>query len=259
MKLEALPAFSDNYIWRLHDGRQAIVVDPGDAAPVQAALDAQGLALDGILVTHHDVGGLGRLRPGLHHADGTGGQVCSPALKNITTPFVDLKDGDSGTLMGLTFEVLDVTGHTAGQIACVHRPSDGTAPVLFCSDTLFSGACGHLFEGRPAQMHDSLARLAALPGATRVYCAHEYTASNLSVAVAVGPANAELAAAVPRCQALRAAGQPTLPSSIAFERAINPFKRCDVVAVIQSATQRGAADTSGPAVLGVLREWKNNF
>ena len=262
MKLEALPAFSDNYIWMLHDGRQAIVVDPGDATPVQAALEAQGLALAGILVTHHHddhVGGLAALRPRLHHPDGSEGRVYGPARENIPRPFVALNNGDSVTVMGLKFEVLDVPGHTAGHIAYLHSPSDGTAPILFCGDTLFSGGCGRLFEGTPAQMHHSLAKLAALPGTTRVCCAHEYTASNLRFAVAVEPANAELAAAVLRCQALRAAGQPTLPSSIAFERAINPFMRCDVAAVIQSAAQRGAADTSGPAVLGALREWKNQF
>ena len=256
MKLDALPAFSDNYIWMLHDGQQAIVVDPGDAAPVQAALDAQGLALSGILVTHHHpdhVGGLAALRPRLQ------GPVYAPARETIPGPIVPLNGGDSVTVMGLAFDVIDVPGHTAGHIAYVHRPLDGSAPILFCGDTLFSGGCGRLFEGTPAQMHHSLSLLAALPGDTRVCCAHEYTASNLRFAAAVEPRSAAVADAVAQCQSLRAQGLPTLPSTIAFERAINPFMRCDAPAVIESALLHGAADTGGPAVLGALREWKNQF
>lgn len=259
MNLSALPAFSDNYIWMLHDGRQAIVVDPGDAAPVRAALEAQGLALAGILVTHHHpdhVGGVDALRPRL-----AGGQarVWGPAREAIPQPFTPLADGDTVSVMGLTLQVIDVPGHTAGHIAYFLPGVDGSAPVLFCGDTLFSGGCGRLFEGTPAQMHASLGRLAALPGATRVCCAHEYTESNLRFAAAVEPDSADLAAYIARCRALRADGLPTLPSTIAQERAINPFMRCDAAAVIAAARARGAADDGGAAVLGTLREWKNQF
>ena len=260
MKLVALPAFSDNYIWMLHDGHQAIVVDPGDAAPVIAALDDQGLTLAGILVTHHHpdhVGGLAALRPRLQ------GPVFGPARETIPTPFEPLHDGAVISLLGLDFEVIDVPGHTAGHIAYFHAPASSAGeaepPVLFCGDTLFSAGCGRLFEGTPAQMHQSLSRLAALPGDTRVCCAHEYTESNLRFAAAVEPANADVAEAVAACRALRAQGLATLPSTILRERSINPFMRCDVAAVVDSAVQQGAADRSGPAVLGALREWKNNF
>jgi hydroxyacylglutathione hydrolase len=256
MKLIALPAFTDNYIWMLHDDRQAIVVDPGDAAPVAAALDAQGLALAAILVTHHHpdhVGGVSALRPRLQ------GPVYGPAREAIPQPFVPLADGEHVDVLGLRLQVIDVPGHTAGHIAYFLPATDGQAPVLFCGDTLFSGGCGRLFEGTPAQMHQSLGRLSALPGDTRVCCAHEYTESNLKFATAVEPANAALARYTVACRALRADGLPTLPSTIAQERAINPFMRCDAPDVITAAQTRGAADHSGPAVLGALREWKNSF
>ena len=256
MKLAALPAFSDNYIWMLHDDHQAIVVDPGDAAPVQAALDAQGLALAAILVTHHHpdhVGGLDALRPRLR------GLVHGPAKEAIPGPIVPLGGGDVITVMGLDFDVIDVPGHTAGHIAYVHRPTDGGAPILFCGDTLFSGGCGRLFEGTPAQMHQSLSTLAALPDDTQVCCAHEYTESNLRFAAAVEPDSPAVADALAHCRSLRAQGLATLPSSIAFERSVNPFMRCAAPDVIASAVQHGAADQSGPAVLGALREWKNTF
>ena len=259
MNLTALPAFSDNYIWLLHDDRQAIVIDPGDAAPVAAALDTLGLTLMAILVTHHHpdhVGGVAALRPRLL---ASAGRVWGPAGEKIPLPCMPLNGGDSVEVMGLHFQVIDVPGHTAGHIAYFLPAGEGREPILFCGDTLFSGGCGRLFEGTPTQMHQSLGRLAALPGDTRVCCAHEYTESNLRFAAAVEPHSTDLAAYTAHCRALRAQGRPTLPSTIAQERAINPFMRCDTAAVIAAARQRGAADDSGGAVLGALREWKNNF
>ena len=267
MKLVALPAFSDNYIWMLHDGRQALVVDPGDAAPVLQALDAQGLTLAAILVTHHHsdhVDGVAGLRQRLT------GLVYGPAHETIPGPFEPLDDGARITVLGLDFEVIDVPGHTAGHIAYfanfhaaaalapLHQDEDNR-PILFCGDTLFSAGCGRLFEGTPAQMHHSLSRLAALPGPTRVCCGHEYTESNLRFAAAVEPDNAEITAAITHCRSLRAQGLPTLPSTIAHELAINPFMRCDVAGVIRATSALGAATPGGAAVLGALREWKNNF
>ncbi len=262
MNLIALPAFTDNYIWMLHDGRRAIVVDPGESVPVQQALDAAGLALAGLLITHHHAdhtGGIDALRDRLpedHLA------VWGPAGESIPRPFVPLQQGDGFGVLGSHANVLDVPGHTAGHIAYFMPAPDaerGDAPILFCGDTLFSAGCGRLFEGTAAQMHASLAKLAALPDATRVCCAHEYTLSNLRFAAAVEPGNAALAAHARHCATLRAGGQPTLPSTIALERAINPFMRCDQPAVIEAARRQGAVNDSPPAVLAALREWKNHF
>ena len=256
MNLLALPAFADNYIWMLHDGQQALVVDPGDAEPVERALDDLGLALVAILVTHHHndhVGGLARLQPRLQ------GPVFGPARENIPGPHERVEGGQSVQALGLAFDVIDVPGHTAGHIAYVHRPTDGTSPLLFCGDTLFSGGCGRLFEGTPAQMHQSLSALAALPSDTRVCCAHEYTLSNLRFARAVEPRNTELADYAARCETLREAHLPTLPGSIGQERLINPFLRCDQPDVVAAARQHGAVSDSAVDVFASLRQWKNDF
>ena len=256
MKLVALPAFTDNYIWMLHDGRQALVVDPGDAAPVQEALAAQHLVLTGILVTHHHadhVGGVAALMPQLE------GPVWGPAGETMPVPVTRMHQGGQACWQGLCFEVLDVPGHTSGHIAYFLAASGAEAPLLFCGDTLFSGGCGRLFEGTPKQMHDSLNRLSALPGNTRVCCAHEYTLSNLRFAQAVEPANPALAAYVEHCQTLRREGQPTLPSTIATEQAINPFLRSEQPAVMASARQHDASVHDPLSAFAALREWKNVF
>lgn len=257
MKLLPLPAFSDNYLWLVHDGRDALVVDPGDAAPVREALERAQLTLRSILVTHHHpdhVGGVAEL------VRATGATVWGPALEKMPVPVTPLRGGDTVQTLGLTFEVIDVPGHTAGHIAFYCAAMDG-APLLFCGDTLFSGGCGRLFEGTPAQMHASLARLAALPGSTRVCCAHEYTLSNLAFARAVEPDNAALARYLDACRQLRAAGQPTLPSSIATEQAINPFLRTDQAAVARAAQTHDAGTVASDpvSVLASLRQWKNTF
>jgi len=258
MNLLPLPALTDNYIWMLHDGHQAIVVDPGEAPPVMRVLQQLGLQLQAILVTHHHgdhVGGVDALR------NATGATVHGPARERIPQPAVPLAHGDTVTALGLRFDVMDVPGHTAGHIAFFCADMDA-APLLFCGDTLFSGGCGRLFEGTPAQMLQSLESLATLPGNTRVCCTHEYTLSNLRFARAVEPANAALIGYQDRCEALRASDQPTLPSSIALEREINPFLRVRVPAVAQSAREHEpqiSDEEDAVAVLAALREWKNNF
>jgi hydroxyacylglutathione hydrolase len=255
MNLLALPAFADNYIWMLHDGRLAAVVDPGDDAPVQEALDRLGLELAAILVTHHHadhVGGVDALRARLR------GPVYGPAREAIPEPFQGVRDGDEIALAGTRWRVLEVPGHTAGHIAYVQQDT-ATQPLLFCGDTLFSAGCGRLFEGTAAQMQASLARLAALPDDTRVCCTHEYTLANLCFAAAVEPGNAERAAYERRCRAWREAGRPTLPSSLGLEKAVNPFLRCTVPEVVASARAQGAASAAALDVFATLREWKNRF
>ena len=258
LKLLPIPAFSDNYFWLLHDDHQALVVDPGDAAPVLDILQAHGLKLQTILVTHHHadhVGGLQEL------VEATGAHVLGPATEALDHPMDRLSQGDSATAMGIKFEVLDVPGHTAGHIAFFAPATSALldTPVLFCGDTLFSGGCGRLFEGTPAQMLASLDRLASLPGPTRVCCAHEYTLSNLRFALAVEPGNPDLQAYEAHCQALRQQGVPTLPSTIGRERAINPFLRSRTATVQESVVQHAGCEAHDVTVFAALREWKNQF
>lgn len=251
----AVPAFADNYLWLIHDGLHAVAVDPGDAAPILAALDAHRLSLVAILLTHH-------------HADHVGGVAAllerhpvpvfgprTEAIAGVTHP---LGEGEVVTLpeLALQFSVLDVPGHTRGHIAYVE-------PVrhwLFCGDTLFAGGCGRLFEGTPAQMTVSLAKLAALPDDTEVYCAHEYTLSNLRFAQHVDPRNAALAARIAVEHRKRERGQPTVPSTIGVEKLTNPFLRYREPAILEHLLAAGRINTPEPlAAFAALREWKNAF
>ena len=255
MNLIPLPAFADNYIWLLHDGDAALVVDPGDAQPVQDALQREGLRLQAILVTHHHpdhTAGVDALR------QATGAAVWGPARERMPEPITRLSGGDRLSALGLNFEVIDVPGHTAGHIAYYCPALDG-APLLFCGDTLFSGGCGRLFEGTPAQMLASLDTLAALPGATRVCCTHEYTLSNLRFALAVEPDNTALADYFSACQALRHQHLPTLPSNLTLERQINPFLRSRLPALVRAAHAFDAQAIDEVSVFAALRQWKNQF
>ena len=255
--LHPLPAFTDNYIWTLRDERHAWVVDPGDAEPVLHWLAAEGLTLQGILLTHH-------------HADHTGGvpalcdatqvPVYGPAGETLPQGVQRLREGDTVRVFDLTFSVMAVPGHTAGHIAYYAEPA-GEAPLLFCGDTLFSAGCGRLFEGTPAQMLHSLDRLAALPPTTRVCCTHEYTLSNLRFAAAVEPGNTTRADHQSWCMAQREAGRPTLPSRIALERQINPFLRSREPSVRQAIQLQDApaAQNDDAAWFAALRRWKDGF
>lgn len=255
MYLIPVSAFADNYLWLLHDGKRALVVDPGDAEPVLRALEQSALQLESILVTHHHAdhtGGVAALRKA------TGAKVYGPATEPIPAPFEPLHEGDSVHTLGLDFQVLDVPGHTAGHIAFYTPDLDGR-PLLFCGDTLFSGGCGRLFEGTPAQMLASLDKLAALPGATRVCCAHEYTLDNLRFALAVEPDNTDLAAYQQHCRLLRDQGQPTLPSSIQQEILINPFLRTRRASLVSAVRRFDASVHDDTSVFAALRQWKNQF
>lgn len=248
-----LPAFNDNYIWTLRRGDKAVVVDPGDAAPVEACLAHEGLDLTAILVTHH-------------HADHTGGiarltarhdvPVYGPSGAGIQGLTHEVGDGDAVALdaLGLRFEVLEVPGHTATHIAYLGHG------LLFPGDTLFSAGCGRLLGGTAEQLFASLGRLAALPGDTRVYCTHEYTLSNLKFARTAEPRNAERDAWAEECERLRAQGLPTLPSTIARERAINPFLRTGEPQIVEAVTRHdGRAPADAAECFVRLRAWKDVF
>ncbi len=243
----------------LHDGLQAVVVDPGDSAPVRHALATLNLKLSGILVTHrhHDhVDGL----QGLH--DLLEGQVYGPATEAIPGPREPVVEGQSVTIGPWRFQVMLVPGHTAGHVAYLH--ADPSLPLVFCGDTLFSGGCGRLYDGTHAQLHHSLQRLARLPPETQVCCTHEYTLSNMKFARVVEPGNRRAAEYAHWCEVQRQAGRPTLPSSIELECEINPFLRCNQPGVVQAAQRRaGRPLGDGPggelAVFTVLRQWKNEF
>lgn len=253
IEIRPIPAFQDNYIWMLVRDGCAAVVDPGEAAPVHAALRRSGLKLTDILVTHHHgdhVGGVAEL------AQAYRPRVWGPARETIPRREVALAEGDTVEALGERFEVIEVPGHTLGHIA-LYAPASGT---LLCGDTLFACGCGRLFEGTAAQMFDSLGKLARLPGATRVYCAHEYTLSNIRFARAVEPDNAALATRQRECEALRARGEPTVPSVMAVELATNPFLRSGEPAVRAAAERRSRGAGSDPvATFAAIREWKNAF
>jgi hydroxyacylglutathione hydrolase len=255
LSLVSIPAFTDNYIWMLHDEHRALVVDPGDAGVVLEALKSLSLRLETILVTHHHIdhtGGVDVLR------DTTGATVFGPLTETMPEPIRRLQGGDKVQGMSLEFDVIDVPGHTSGHIAYYCSNVDGH-PLLFCGDTLFSGGCGRLFEGTPSQMLSSLNQLGSLPGNTRVCCTHEYTLSNLKFARAVEPNNAELIQYQQQCIALREANVPTLPSTIARELQINPFLRSDQAEVVLAAQQLDPKATDAVAVFTAIRQWKNNF
>lgn len=259
----AVPAFDDNYLWIIHDGRHAAVVDPGDAVPVLAALQAEGLTLAAILLTHHHadhVGGVVELARSAVSDEFPAIPVYGPAreqsrIKGMTVP---LHGNDEVMIpsLGLSLQVIDVPGHTLGHIA-YYSAEQG---FVFCGDTLFAGGCGRLFEGTPAQMVESLAKLSSLPGNTQVYCAHEYTLSNLKFAAEVEPGNAELSARLQRERAKRNQGEATVPTSIALERATNPFLRANQKEIQESLQKAGRlTELNEVSSFAALREWKNTY
>ncbi|MBD1588706.1 hydroxyacylglutathione hydrolase [Pseudomonas typographi] len=258
IQVQALRAFNDNYIWLLLDTaqRQCAVVDPGDATPVLAWLQAKpGWALTDILITHHHQDHVGGVLAIKAH---TGARVHGPATEAIPGRDQALGAGDRLSVLGLAFEVFDVPGHTRGHIAFYHGAAN--EPWLFSGDTLFAAGCGRLFEGTPAQMHASLSRLAALPSATLVYCAHEYTLSNLRFANAVEPGNAAIAERLEQVRQLREQDGCSLPSNLALELETNPFLRTAETSVKQKADEwRGEACTNTTEVFAALRAWKDKF
>jgi hydroxyacylglutathione hydrolase len=230
-------------------------VDPSEGEPVERALSAAGLRLDAIWLTHHHhdhVGGVEALcatRPGLPVL----GSAYDLEQRRIPCQSVGLREGDRVALGASTASVLEIPGHTLGAIAFV---VDG---CLFSGDTLFLGGCGRVFEGTMPMMQSSLAKLRALPDDTRVYCGHEYTQSNLRFALSIEPGSAEISAAQEHAEARRGRGEPTVPGTLAEERATNPFLRWDVPQVIEAARARGANGALPGEVFGALRKAKDTF
>lgn len=252
MRLTALPAFEDNYVWALSgaDGA-ALVVDPGQAAPVLEAA-RHGLRPAAVLVTHHHgdhVGGIAELRarwPAL--------PVFAPHDERLDFACTAVSDGQALEVAGHAFSVIATPGHTRTHLAYAG------AGVLFCGDTLFSLGCGRMFEGTPAQMLASLKRLAALPAATQVCCGHEYTLSNARFALQVDPSNAALQRRQQEAQAMRHAARPTLPISLESELATNPFLRTQAAEIRTAvATRLGRAPRDEVEVFAELRRWKDDF
>jgi len=254
LSVTPIPAFSDNYIWLLRQDTspEVCVVDPGDATPVIEWLEREKLSLDTVLITHH-------------HHDHTGGlaelvkryapRVIGPHNPDIAHIDERAGDGDEVRVMGRLFEVMALPGHTLDHIGFF---TAGIPPLLFSGDVLFSAGCGRLFEGTPAQMHASLARLAQLPDDTLVFAAHEYTQANLAFARAADPDNSEVETAQAECQRARELARPTLPTTLGRERRINPFLRCDATGVRRAAAAHG--NTEGElATFTTLRAWKDAF
>jgi hydroxyacylglutathione hydrolase len=253
--IEPIAAFTDNYIWCLHDGRRAWVVDPGDAAPVRTFLAARQLDLAGILITHHHpdhTGGIGALREAFSQLT-----IYGPHNPNIAGLNKLVKEGDKAIVFDKHFEVLEIPGHTLDHIA--YFSAGTTPPTLFCGDTLFAAGCGRMFEGQPPQMLNSLNKLAQLPGTTEVYCGHEYTVANLRFAQAVEPDNMAIQDRSLRAANLRAENKPTLPSTLALELVTNPFLRCQTPSVRAAAQQRGLQNENSAAVFATIRSWKDQF
>jgi hydroxyacylglutathione hydrolase len=256
LNVRPVGAFSDNYIWLIDSPRapgRIVAVDPGDAAPVIAELERRGASLAAILLTHHHADHIGGVPDLLRHG---AVPVIGPDDSRIAQRTRTVRDGERCDLpeLGLSFEILQIPGHTLSHIAFWGHGA------LFCGDTLFSAGCGRMFEGTPKQMNASLTKLRNLPPQTQVFCGHEYTAANLRFALTVEPANRAALEYQGSVDRVRAQGNPTLPSTLGLEIQVNPFLRCDNPAVVRAAKVHAGQSLEEPAeVFGVLRAWKDQF
>lgn len=254
LRIEPIPAFTDNYIWLLHrDGKHCAVVDPGDAAPVLKQLAARELELTAVLLTHHHwdhAGGVPELLETWPDA-----RVFGPFDERLGDWNQACREGDSVTLesLDLNFSVLDVPAHTSSHIA-FHGHG-----VLFSGDTLFSVGCGRLFEGTPEDMQKAMDKLAGLPGETQVYCGHEYTRDNCRFALTVEPENHQLIARAAAVNELRQRDEPSLPTLLSDELETNPFMRTRAESVVRAAQSQVPDAGPGASTMGVIRAWKDRF
>lgn len=258
MRLQPVRARVDNYIWIYRDGQgRALVVDPGDAAPVLEAANADAFEPAAVLLTHHHADHVAGAAGVIERWPGT--PVFGPDDDRVGLPMHRPADDATFAVDGWSIRVLHVPGHTRTHIAFFVE-SAGSDPVLFCGDTLFSLGCGRLFEGTAAEMETSLGRLASLPPATRVCCGHEYTLANAAFAVVVDPDNAALRRRMKEAETMRNAQRPTLPSTLAGELECNPFLRCDQPALVDAAARRlGRAPAGRVETFATLRAWKDGF
>src|ERR1700704_2924795 len=243
LNVRPVRAFSDNYIWLIDSPRargHVVVVDPGDAVPVIAELQRSGTSLAAILLTHHHPDHIGGVPDLLRHRDVP---VVGPDDSRVAQRTRTVHDGERCEMpdLGLSFETLQVPGHTLSHIAFWGHGA------LFCGDTLFSAGCGRMFEGTPSQMNASLTKLRNLPPDTRMFCGHEYTAANLRFALAVDPGNSAALEYQDRVNRLRATDQPTLPSTLGLEIRVNPFLRCDDRTVVTAAELHAGKSLKGAA------------
>lgn len=255
INVEPVPAFNDNYIWLIiqSDNYHVAIVDPGDAAPVLDRINSSDLVPSAILITHHHGDHTGGVKELLRHFNIP---VYGPRGERIPGRTHALAEGDTVNLedLSIQFSILDMPGHTAGAIAYYGNG------MVFVGDTLFMSGCGRLFEGTPGQMHHSLGKLAALPGDTQVYCAHEYTLANLKFAATVEPGNMDIQKRMEDCRTLRSNNTPTVPGSIAVEKLTNPFLRSHIAAVAEAANRYRQQELVNEIdVFAAIRNWKDNF
>ena len=256
IKIEPIKAFSDNYIWLVTTNEGLLVVDPGDAAPVESYLKDNNMSLSNILITHHHfdhTGGVKRLSETNNNLD-----VYGPTNSIFDGINKELKDGDKINILGIDFSIIEVPGHTLDHIA-FFAENDGN-PFLFCGDTLFAGGCGRIFEGTYEQMFESLSKLSELPLNTKVYCGHEYTLSNLSFALKVDKSNNILQVRYTDCIEARNNDIPTIPSTLELEMQTNPFLRHDQKDIQECIMQKNdyLKDRNNMEIFKALREWKDN-
>ncbi|WP_298447235.1 hydroxyacylglutathione hydrolase [uncultured Marinobacter sp.] len=263
LTISAIPAFSDNYIWCIADTDtgKALIVDPGQAKPVQEHLAKQGLTLDTILVTHHHPDHVGGIKDLVQ--DNPDCRVTGPAESPFKGSTNVVHPGDEVVWRDITFQVMSVPGHTLDHIAYFTDTKINGRPALFCGDTLFVIGCGRLFEGTPSQMLESLKSIRELPGETAIYCAHEYTLSNLRFARSLLPDDSKLEAFERACKDKRDAGEPTVPSILDEEKQLNPFLRWDDPQVVSAAKRyaagQGLPADSDSAIFAAIRHGKDNF